>query len=164
MMLEVKVLTDKNSPYLEQIANWQYECWGQKHGDTKEFLRKTFENSICGNRIPQIIIATENGELRGYCWINMFDDLLEYPNIYPWLANLYIDKPHRGKGIARRILDYIPTAMKNLGITELFLNTDHPNLYEKFGWEFIADITPSKPYYTAAVKLYRLRLEAHKFT
>jgi N-acetylglutamate synthase-like GNAT family acetyltransferase len=162
-MIKIKILTDRESPYIASITEWQYEQWGKDLGQTKEIVRTYIENSLCENRIPQTIVAVENGNLLGYCNINMFDDLVQYPHIYPWLRYIYVDKAERGRGIARKLLEFIPTAMKNLNIPELYLLTNHSDFYEKFGWEYACDLaTQSKTVgdkdglYGDTVRLYKL--------
>lgn len=165
-MIEVKLLTDKRSPYIAKMTEWYMKQWGENLGETAEVARTAFENSLCRDRIPQTYIATEDGRLLGYCNINMFDDLAQYPHIYPWLRNMYVDRAERGRGVARALLEYIPAAMKELKIKELYLYTTHRGLYEKFGWQYSGDLaTQSKTLgdadgpYGDTVRLYKLRAD-----
>ena len=57
----------------------------------------------------------------------------------PWLANVYIDKAHRGKGLGGFLLSTVRQAACAAGVNELYLYTKHSSLYEKFSWEFFCE-------------------------
>ncbi len=67
-------------------------------------------------------------------------DLDVRPDIYPYLANLYVQEDYRGNGIVKLLIDRALSEAKRLGLSELFLYTKHVGLYEKYGWEFIGEI------------------------
>ena len=59
------------------------------------------------------------------------------PDIYPYIANLYIEEKYRNNGFAKLLLDEaIKTAREN-NLTHLYLYTSHIGLYEKYGWTFV---------------------------
>ena len=55
----------------------------------------------------------------------------------PNLCALFVEETHRGKGIARYILDYARKDLGRMGFEWLYLVTDHTGFYEKCGWEFL---------------------------
>ena len=71
----------------------------------------------------------------------IYEDLEVSPDIYPWLANLYVDEEYRNKGIARILLKKVNEIAKTSGdFDNLYLFTKHNGLYEKFGWEYICEL------------------------
>lgn len=86
-------------------------------------------------------------------------DLKIRPDIYPWLANVYIDKNYRNKGYAKYILNSVKgNAQKQLSFNELFLYTKHIGFYEKFGWELVFDLDTFKKN-PRMQRLYKLKLK-----
>lgn len=70
-----------------------------------------------------------------------YEDLEVRPDIYPWLANLYVDEEYRNKGIARILLEKVNEIAKtSVDFDELYLFTKHIGLYEKFGWKYISEL------------------------
>lgn len=113
---------------------------GGGDGYTLESVRCYLEKSLQKKRLPQTYGLFLDGKI-----IGMFEftlgDLKARPDIYPWLANVYIDEQHRGKGFGRELLKNVEReAKKNLPFDEMFLYTSHNGLYEKFGWKFVSEI------------------------
>lgn len=70
-----------------------------------------------------------------------YEDLFVRPDIYPWLANVYVDEQYRGNGICRKMLESVKeNAKQNTEFNELWLYTRHIDLYDKFGWEYVCNI------------------------
>jgi len=67
-------------------------------------------------------------------------DLFPRPDLYPWLANLYIDPACRGAGLGRFLIESVRRHATNAGLKELYLFTTHSGLYEKFGWTLVQEI------------------------
>ena len=85
-------------------------------------------------------------------------NLIVRPDIYPWLANVYIDKRYRNKGYGRKMLETVKEASKDIkDYKEIFLWTEFKGFYEKFGWTFISDIDTYSEEYRIQ-RLYKLSL------
>ena len=70
-----------------------------------------------------------------------YENLEVRPDIYPWLANLYVDEEYRNKGVARILLERVNEIAKtSVNFDELYLFTNHIGLYEKFGWKYISEL------------------------
>ena len=108
-------------------------------------------------RLPQTFAAFDRGEVVGAYQFTL-SDMFVRPDIYPWLANVYVPPEHRGKGYSRVMLESVrENAAKLPGVDEIFLFTPHTGLYEKYGWEYMEDAelyNGDKPN-----RMYRLRLK-----
>ena len=63
-----------------------------------EEVKCYFEHSLyIKNRLLQTFIALINNEPVGMYQISMCDDLYSRPDIYPWLANVYVDEKKYSK-------------------------------------------------------------------
>ena len=139
--MEIICLEDCQNPIFERLVEWNYHWWGKAKGKTEEMVRYFLEHSLCtGNRLPQTFVALIDDEPVGMYQLSMTDDLFGRPDLYPWLINVYVDEAHRGKNICRAMMESVPQAAKNAGLQELYLDTNHEGLYEKFGWEFIGEV------------------------
>ena len=151
----VRRITDP--AYLDRMTRWMYEWWGRAEGFAMEAVRACMARSLQTERLPQTFGLYLQGDLIGMYQFTM-NDLFVRPDVYPWLANVYIAPEHRGKGCGRILLESVRENACRLGLTELFLFTAHEGLYERYGWEFIEETdTHLQP---RQQRLYRLRIAA----
>ena len=92
-----------------------------------DWNNKTFEDEAV------TIIAIDNHKLVGFYQIKEHDN--DNTNFFPWLANVYIIPSKRKLGYSRKLLESIPTILKDLGYDTLYLHTKLIDYYDKFGWE-----------------------------
>lgn len=52
---------------------------------------------------------------------------------------LYVEEAHRGRGLARALLDHARVEMARHGLDRLYLVTVHDRFYERCGWECLGD-------------------------
>ena len=136
----VKKIEDYNKINLDKCVSWMYDWWGEKDGWTKEKVATYMKSSFNKNRLPMtLIVFDKNNEEVGMCQITL-KDLDCRPDIYPYIANLYIDEKHRNKGIVKLLLNEAVKTAKDINLTKLYLYTTHIGLYEKYGWQFIDNI------------------------
>lgn len=131
--------------FRETVCRWYHEWWGAKAGCPREQIGELVRNSQQeGSRLPQLYVAVDGGEALGVFMISMSDDLVSRPDVYPWLANVYVDEALRGRGVGRFMLERVAGVMKEIGLPELYLYTKHVGLYEKFGWTFVENVNTYK--------------------
>ena len=132
-------------PYVDQVVDWFYRWWGAPGGFKFEQVREFVEHSLNdGARLPQLFAAVDEERLFGVFAVSMSDDLITRCDVYPWLANVYVDESLRGQGVGRFLLSNLDAVMSELGLPELFLYTKHNGLYEKFGFEFVEHVNTYK--------------------
>ena len=140
MNIEIKKLETIDAGDLEKISTWMYDWWGKAEGYTFEVMKCYMENSVQKDRFPYTYGLFLDDKLIGMYQIRL-DDLFVRPDLYPWLANVYIDVAYRNNGYARLIMESIKAnAQKCREFKELYLYTVHKGLYEKYGWEYICEI------------------------
>lgn len=84
------------------------------------------------------------------------NDFHDRPDLRPNLCAVFVEEPHRGRGLARELLNAIRRDMGELGEERLYLVTSHTQFYEKCGWTFctrVRDTDSGKEFrlYTAPV-------------
>ena len=109
------------------------------------------------DRVPQTYGAFIGDSIIGMYQFT-YEDLFVRPDIYPWLANVYVDEQYRGNGVCRKMLESVKgNAKQNTQVNELWLYTKHINLYDKFGWEYVGNIDTCIEEQRSQ-KLYKLKL------
>ena len=137
--LEVKQITKLNKENFKKIKEW-ISPWLKEDNMSDKAIESYIKSSIQKYKLPQIYGLFLNNKLIGM-YEFIYNDLPSRPDIYPCLANVYIDETERGKGYSRVLLNSIKNnALKNIKEKELFLYTKENGLYEKYGWKFIKEI------------------------
>lgn len=138
--VEIKKITKIDEDNLNKMTEWMYEWWGKEEMLTFEQVKSFLKHSMQEDRLPQTYGAFIKKNIVGMYQFS-YEDLIARPDIYPWLANVYVDTQYRNKGICRKLLESVKENAKgNVNFNELWLYTKHINLYEKFGWKYIKDI------------------------
>ena len=65
------------------------------------------------------------------------NDFHDRKELTPNICAVYTEEAYRCKGIAGRLLNMTVRDMKSIGITPIYLVTDHTAFYERYGWEFL---------------------------
>ena len=140
MNLELRQLIDIDDNTLNIITTWMYNWWGKRDGYSFDGVKCFMKHSLLKDRLPLTYGLFLNNTIIGMFQIT-YEDLRVRPDIYPWLANVYIDEQYRGKGYSKILLENIKDIVsKTTDFSTLFLYTKHVGLYEKFGWEFVSEI------------------------
>ena len=140
MSVEIKKMTDLSENQLTQVADWMYQWWGQREGYAYEAVKCYVQRGLQATRLPQTYGMYLDDQLIGVYQFRL-DDLFVRPDIYPWLANVYLDPLYRNKGYGKQLMESIRgNALQCLPYDEVFLFTKHTGLYEKYGWEFVSEI------------------------
>ena len=138
---------------LERMTDWMYRWWGQAEGYARDAVRESLRHSLQTDRLPVTFGLYLDDRLVGMYQFT-YADLFVRPDLYPWLANVYLDPAFRGRGLGRALLCSVRENAAALGIPTLYLFTETNGLYERFGWEFAGEIetylTPHRQ------RLYRL--------
>lgn len=156
--MKIIKLEESNNYIFNKICEWNYNWWGKRDNNSMEQVRYYMEHSLCKNKIPQTFVALIENEPVGMYQISSYDDISR-PDIYPWLANVFVDEKYRGKGVFKKLMSTVNENAKKLNIEELYLYTSHIGLYEKFGWEFIEYVNTFRND-SPKERLYRLKIRA----
>jgi GNAT superfamily N-acetyltransferase len=105
----------------------------------RELYYESISDSIYTERhVPRWYLMLRGEEiLGGYGLIE--NDFMKGTDLCPWLCALYIEPSERGYGFGGTLLEHGRIEATKLGYGKLFLNTDHVDYYEKYGWKYIGD-------------------------
>ena len=150
----IRRITDARD--LDTIAAWMQQWWGDREGYAPEAVRASMARGLNADRLPQTFGLYHRVRLIGMYQFTM-EDLFVRPDLYPWLANVWIEPAYRGRGLGRLLLGTVPANARAAGLSELYLFTEHTGLYEKLGWTFLEPVdTFLEP---RLQNLYRLTVE-----
>lgn len=135
---------------IEQIVNININDWKKVYKgiidditldnlNRNEKIEKWRKHYNIGN----VIVAEEHGKVLGYC---RYDDNAVYENsdIDSEIIAIYIDYDNLGKGIGRKLVEYVMNDLKNKNKTKMVIwclekNENGRKFYEKIGGKLIPD-------------------------
>jgi len=86
--------------------------------------------------VPQwYLVLDGDGEIAAGAGV-IENDFHDRPDLRPNVCAVFVEEAHRGRGLARRLLNAVRRDMGELGEQRLYLVTNHIGFYEKCGWEF----------------------------
>lgn len=88
----------------------------------------------------KLLLLTEGDELLAFCTLSEKDDIRP-TELSPWVGFVYTYPEHRGKRLFGLLLDKALKLAKQQGFDKLYISTDHVGLYEKYGCEFLTEMT-----------------------
>lgn len=145
MELKIKKLIKKDDAYYT-ITEWFKEWWKVEEGFTFEETEAIMSHSLNGSGFPRTYAMFDGDKVVGAFQFTLFD-LHVRPDIYPWLANVYVAKEERGKGYSKFLLESAVKIAKEEKLDKLWLFTSHVGLYERYGfvYESEVDVFTKKP-------------------
>ena len=130
-------LLRQNPELSECAAEWFSQKWNVPLEAYRESIRSCIENE---KAIPQWYVVTDRKQrvIAGAGVIE--NDFHDRKDLSPNVCALFVEPSCRGRGIARKLLNFIRQDMARMGIERLYLVTDHTAFYEKCGWEFFTTV------------------------
>ncbi len=119
--------------HIPLVATWIYgEFWAGKPGTSVETFAALLRDARDPDRIPLSLLALDDGRPAGT--VNLIhSDSPSRPHLHPWLAALYVVPELRSRGIGQALVRALLAEARRLRVPELFLGTDIPGYYERFG-------------------------------
>ncbi len=129
------VSTRDRPDLLPCTAQWRWEGFFKTRGVAlAEVLRYEHAGAIAPQRFPSTFVLLKEGEPLGMVTLAE-NDLDIRPEFNPWLADLYVAEPFRGRGHGLRLVRGLEMHALDGGIPRLWLYTsDATELYAKAGW------------------------------
>lgn len=119
-----------------EAAQWFSSKWGIP---TDAYLESIHEGICHADTVPQWYIVragdAASGRIIAGCGI-IENDFHDRTDLAPNLCALFVEEEHRSRGLARALVAHAAEEAHRLGRSDLFLITDHCDLYERYGWEY----------------------------
>ena len=121
------------SHHIPLVAGWIHsEFWAEKDVFTPADLAELLRMATRPDEIPLSLVALVSGQPVGTVNLIENDDEAR-PHLRPWLAALFVIPEHRSCGIGSALVRALQQQAKDMGIDVMYLGTDNPGFYERFG-------------------------------
>ncbi|MCM1122608.1 MAG: GNAT family N-acetyltransferase [Eubacterium sp.] len=84
----------------------------------------------------RVIAAIHENEIAGYCTVARQDCIPDVPYT-PYIGYMFVAEKYRGHRLSQKLISYAMSYLRTLGFHEVFLVSDHENLYEKYDFKVI---------------------------
>ena len=84
----------------------------------------------------RVFVLHENGNIYGYCTVAKKDCIPDL-TYTPYIGYLFVDEKKRGHRMGQKLILAAMDYLRNVGFHEVYLVSDHENLYEKYGFSVI---------------------------
>jgi predicted N-acetyltransferase YhbS len=122
----------RHPAHMAPVAAWIHGAFWTRSGHGVEVVLGLLRAAANPDRIPLSLLAMADGEAAGT--VNLIAcDSKARPDLTPWLAALFVEPKHRGKGIGAALVRRLVVEAARLECSELFLETDIPAFYESLG-------------------------------
>jgi GNAT superfamily N-acetyltransferase len=117
------------------LAAWGTDEWGHLNPDRTLADRvESFAQRTRPGTIPETLVAVDRDQVIGMASI-VENDLSIRSDLSPWMAAVYVDASHRGRGVGSVIVRAIMDLAGESGIDRLYLLThDRMSFYRRLGW------------------------------
>ena len=120
------------------IADWLCAQWGEWAGrpSVQDWIPR-IQRRLNRDRIPLTLVAMSGDVPVGTAAL-VECDLPTRPQLYPWIAAVYVVPETRGRGIGTALIRQLLKECQRLKVEELYVfNSRERNLYTKLGWAVI---------------------------
>lgn len=128
--MEIKII-ETDDELKNRVISYAETCsWDAGHNFSlllKDGLYTDWERAI---------VALDGETIAGYCNVLKEDCLPGLP-YSPYIGYLFVDERYRGQRLSQSLTLFAEDYLRNLGFREVYLITDHNNLYEKYGYVYI---------------------------
>ena len=117
---------------LDRAAAWFHGKWGVP----QEAYRERMAAYLSGETEYGWYLCLDGMRIVGGLGV-IENDFHDRVDLAPNVCAVYTEEEYRGRGIAGRLLDLAVEDMRGVGVSPLYLVTDHVGFYERYGWEYL---------------------------
>ena len=129
----MRYITLREEPALmATAAQWFHSKWGVP----EEAYRECMEAYLGGETEYGWYLCLEGEEIVGGLGV-IENDFHDRPDLTPNICAVYTEEAHRCRGVAGRLLNMAVEHLRSIGVSPVYLVTDHTGFYERYGWEFL---------------------------
>ena len=146
--MQIKVITPSDPMWNKVKEYARNSSWS-----AGRFLAKSMDDGAF-SEWERVIAALDEDEICGYCTVTKTDCIpdVEYT---PYIGFLFVGEEYRGNRLSQKMIEFAMKYLKSVGFENVYLVSDHENLYEKYGFQVIDKKTA---FWGVEEKIYRKRL------
>ena len=132
--MDCNILNLREHPeLLDKASAWFHLKWGIP----LESYRDSMEQCRSGKgAVPQWYTAMDGDIIIGGLGV-IENDFHDRKDLAPNVCAVYVEEAYRCRGIAGKLLNHACKDMADMGVSTLYLLTDHTSFYERHGWEYL---------------------------
>lgn len=135
------VSTHDHPELVPMTGHWRWLGFFRELGiGLSEVLEYEYQRASSHERFPRTFVLLEDSEPIGMVTLAE-NDLECRPDLNPWLADLYVAEPFRGRGHGLRLVQGLEAKATDMEIERLWLFTSGAaGLYEKADWAAVETV------------------------
>jgi ribosomal protein S18 acetylase RimI-like enzyme len=143
--MEIKQIFPEDVLWQKTIEYGKNCSW--KAGAT---FAKNLENNVF-TEWERVFVAVDENNLAGFCAFVKNDSI---PNVEytPYISFIFVGEQYRGKRLSEKMILMVIEYAKELNFNEIYIISDHINLYEKYGF---IKIDEKKDYWNRIESIYK---------
>lgn len=132
-MTQLTYLALRQRPELkEQAAGWFHEKWGVP----REAYLECMDDYLSGKTEYGWYLCMDENKIVGGLGV-IENDFHDRKDLTPNICAVYTEDAYRCRGIAGRLLNMAVAELRSIGVSPVYLVTDHTGFYERYDWEFL---------------------------
>lgn len=132
-MKQFTYITLRQRPEMKEQAAWWFH---QKWGVPQEAYLECMDDYLSGKTEYGWYLCMDRSKIIGGLGV-IENDFHDRKDLTPNICAVYTEADYRCKGIAGRLLDMAVEELRSIGVSPVYLLTDHTGFYERYGWEFL---------------------------
>ena len=124
--------------FFEAVADRIWRAWWEPNGYPLNYITGRLKENLQDTPIPVALVAYDGSAFLGTASL-IASDLEERPELSPWVAAVWVEKPARGHGIGAALVNDAAMACFALGHERVYLcaRARMTGFYERLGWTLI---------------------------
>ena len=122
-MYTIKLIKSADKETINKVKNWEEQEWGPE--------------GVTSTDNPFAIAGAYFDDMLVGMTVLASRDLEPRPLLTPWIASVYVQPRHRGKGLAKRLMTCLEQEAIKEGFKTLWLYTEDTALYSSQGWIYV---------------------------
>ena len=138
----IKRFKELEEEQIDMLIDAHFNHWSKVSSRMKkEDTIYKFKELYTKDKLPfGIALFNEENKIVGFCVFKK-ENLIKYPEIYPWLSDVMILENYRGKGYGRLLINEAIKILKELGYKRIYVWTDQaPDFYKKIGFKYLQKV------------------------
>ena len=119
----------------EQAAAWFHSKWSVP----EEAYLACMEANLAGETEYGWYLCLDGERIVGGLGV-IENDFHARKDLTPNICAVYTEEAYRGLGVAGRLLNRAVEELRAMGVSPVYLLTDHTGFYERYGWEFLCPV------------------------
>lgn len=122
------------------VADRIWNAWWREQGHELAFIRGLVDDNLTADKIPLALVAHEGATFQGTASV-IESDMEERPQLSPWVAAVWVDPEHRGKGLGAALVSAAANEAFARGFDPVYLcaTPENTGFYEALGWQTVEE-------------------------